>query len=66
MLHYSGNEMEDWKGGHIACMIISEADRYVSTKTKKRISFERPRRRRENNIKMDLKYVGCGFDSCGL
>jgi hypothetical protein len=52
--------------GNIACMIISEADRYLSKKTKKRKSFERPTRKRENNIKMDLKYVGCGFDLCGL
>jgi len=44
--------------GHIACMIISEADRYLSTKADKRKSFERTTRRRENNIKMNLKYFG--------
>jgi hypothetical protein len=44
--------------GHVACMIISEADKYLSTKTNKRKSFERPTRKRENNIKMDLKYFG--------
>ena len=32
------------RAGHIACMIISEADRYLSTKTDKRKSFERPTR----------------------
>jgi hypothetical protein len=44
--------------GHIACVIISEAQRHLSTKTDKRKSFERPTRRRENNIKMDLIYFG--------
>jgi hypothetical protein len=42
------------RAGHIACMIIS--DRYLSTKTGKRKSFERPTCKRENIIKMDLKY----------
>jgi hypothetical protein len=44
--------------GHIARMIISEAGRYLNTKTDKRKSFEKPTRRSENNIKLDQKYFG--------
>jgi hypothetical protein len=46
--------------GHVACMGQRDAFRALVGKSERRRPPGRPRRRWENNFKMDLREVGCG------
>jgi len=49
------------KAGHVACMGEKRGVyRVLVGKSQGKKPLERPKRRREDNIKMDLQEVGCG------